>query len=68
MSVARFPLERRHAARLLTLAELIETFGYSERFWRYRLAEGMPCRRWGKRLRFDPTEVERWMEGRYGAA
>lgn len=59
--------ERRGAKRLLPLSEIIERFGYSERWWRYRLQEGLPCRRWGGRLRFDPSEVERWLEERYGA-
>lgn len=59
--------ERRQPERLVTLTELIELFGFSERFWRYRLAEGMPVHRWGARLRFKPSEVERWLEEeRYG--
>jgi hypothetical protein len=40
----------------------------SERWLRYRIAEGMPTHRYGSRLRFDPVEVEAWLEGRYGAA
>jgi hypothetical protein len=66
--VIPFPTKRRQARRLVDVAGLIDTFGYSERWWRYRIAEGMPCRRWGKRLRFDPDEVQRWLEVRYGAA
>ena len=31
------------------------------------MAEGMPKRKWGGRVRFDPIEVEGWMEVRYGA-
>jgi hypothetical protein len=49
--------------RLVTLGELIARYGFSERWWRYRVAEGMPVHRFGRRaLRFDPVEVERWME------
>ncbi|HEY3944482.1 MAG TPA: hypothetical protein VGL78_04580 [Solirubrobacteraceae bacterium] len=66
-AVLRFPTERRHAPRLITLHELCEQYGFSERWFRYRLAEGMPAHRWGRRLRFDPVEVEEWMEARYGA-
>jgi predicted DNA-binding transcriptional regulator AlpA len=66
--VIQFPSERRQASRLLTLTELREHFGYSERWFRYRLAEGLPARRWGGRLRFDAVEVERWLEARYGKA
>lgn len=62
-----FPTERRHTGRLVSLTEIVERFGYSERWWRYRLSEGLPCRRWGGRLRFDPVEVERWLGGRYDA-
>lgn len=68
MSVVRFPLERRGPAQLVALPQLMVRFGYSERWFRYRIAEGMPCRRYGKRLRFDLAEVEHWLEGRYGAA
>jgi hypothetical protein len=64
--VIPFPGGRGHARRLVTLAELMDAFGGSERWWRYRVAEGMPKRKWGGRVRFDPIEVERWMEVRYG--
>jgi predicted DNA-binding transcriptional regulator AlpA len=66
-NVIRFPLERRQARQLVDLVELRGQLGMSERFWRYRVAEGMPVHRYGKRLRFDPSEVERWMAERYGA-
>jgi predicted DNA-binding transcriptional regulator AlpA len=67
-TVIRFPLERRQPRRLVQLAELIELYGMSERWWRYRLAEGMPAHRFGKRaLRFDPAEVERWIEETHGS-
>ena len=66
-NVIRFPLERRQARQLVDLVELRGQLGMSERFWRYRVAEGMPVHRYGKRLRFDPCEVQRWMAERYGA-
>lgn len=66
-TLIRFPIERRQPQRLVPLGELAERFGYSERWWRYRIKEGLPSRRWGGRLRFDPVEVERWLEARYGA-
>jgi predicted DNA-binding transcriptional regulator AlpA len=63
----RFPLERRQARRLVDVRGLMQAFGYSERWWRYRISEGMPRYEWGKRLRFDPSQVEEWLETRYGA-
>lgn len=58
---------RREPARLLNLAEICELFGYSERWFRYRIAEPrFPVHRWGRQLRFDPAEVKAWLEGRYG--
>jgi predicted DNA-binding transcriptional regulator AlpA len=64
--VIPFPTERRNARRLVPLSELQELLGYSERWWRYRMAEpGFPARKWGGRLRFDPAEVERWLDERY---
>jgi predicted DNA-binding transcriptional regulator AlpA len=66
-TIIRFPVERRQPRRLVTLAELIDLYGMSERWWRYQVAAGMPKHRFGKRaLRFDPAEVEQWMEERYG--
>jgi hypothetical protein len=65
--IVRFPVERREARRLVDVAGLIEAFGYSERFWRYRIADGLPCHRWGRRLRFSIEEVEAWLDERYKA-
>ena len=63
----RFPVERRQPRRLVPLGELIDCYGFSERWWRYRVAEGMPAHRFGRRaLRFDPVEVEAWMEEHSG--
>jgi len=51
-------LDGTHAHRLVSLSELQERFGFSERWWRYRIAEGLPARKWIGGLRFDPDEVE----------
>ena len=64
--IVRFPIERRRPRRLVDLCELIGLFGYSERWWRYRIKEDMPHHCWGHRLRFDPNEVQQWLEKRYG--
>jgi hypothetical protein len=61
--ILRFPVERTVPARLLTLSELMERFGFSERWWRYRIAAGLPCHRWGGGLRFNPAEVQVWLDG-----
>jgi predicted DNA-binding transcriptional regulator AlpA len=59
----RFPVERRQPRRLVPLGELIGAYGMSERWWRYQIAAGLPAHRFGRRaLRFDPAEVEQWIE------
>lgn len=66
-TLIRFPVERRQPRRLVPLGELIDLYGMSERWWRYQLAAGMPRHRFGRRaLRFDPVEVEEWMEANSG--
>lgn len=60
--IIAFPVHRRYPEPLLTLAELMKVYGFSERWWRYRIAEGLPTVRWGGRLKFRATEVEAWME------
>jgi predicted DNA-binding transcriptional regulator AlpA len=60
--------QRREPEPLLKMRDLIERFGWSERWWRYRIAEGMPVLRWGGGLRFRATEIEAWMEERYADA
>lgn len=67
-TIVRFPVERRQPRRLVPLTEVIDAYGMSERWWRYRIAEGMPTHRFGQRaLRFDLGEVEAWMEANSGA-
>lgn len=65
LNVVRFPVEKTQPRRLVALAELMERFGFSERWWRYRIAEGMPCHRWGGGLRFDRDEVAAWLDDRF---
>ncbi len=63
-NVIAFPAHRRRPEPLLTLRELMATFGFSERWWRYRIKEGLPTVRWGGTLMFRASEVEAWMETR----
>lgn len=49
---------------LLTMRDLVERYKMSERWFRYRLVEGMPAHRWGGRLRFRASEIEAWMDSR----
>lgn len=65
--VIRFPIERRQPRRLVPLRELIDRYGFSERWWRYRIKEGLPRHKWAGGIRFDLIEVEQWMEARYGS-
>lgn len=63
--VIAFPAHRRSPEPLLTMRDLTDRYQMSERWFRYRLAEGMPARRWGGGLRFRASEVEAWIEERY---
>lgn len=65
--VIRFPVERRQPRRLVPLRELIDLYGFSERWWRYRMKDGLPRHKWVGGVRFDPVEVEHWMKERYGS-
>lgn len=70
--VIRFPVERRGPEPMLTLAELRSRYGFSERWWRYRMKEpGFPAHRWCGQWRFRGSEVEAWMamreDGQRGA-
>ena len=61
----RLPFEWRREQRLVPISGLQALFGGSERWWRYKVAEGMPTHRFGRRLRFDPDEVLAWMHEKY---
>ena len=65
--IIAFPAHRREPEPMLTMRQLIERFGFSERWWRYRLADGMPAHRWGGQHRFRASEIEAWMGTRHGA-
>ncbi len=62
--IIQFPAHRRRPEPLLTLREIRDLYGFSDRFWRYRIAEGLPVVRWGATLKFRATEVEAWMNER----
>jgi excisionase family DNA binding protein len=56
--------------RLLTVAELAEVIGVPVKTvyrWRHR-GEGPPPIRVGRYLRFDPTDVNRWLDARKAAS
>lgn len=63
-----FPSEQVRPRRLVPLAELKALYGFSTRWWRYRIAEGLPTHKWVRGLRFDPFEVERWLDARSAVA
>ncbi len=65
--VIQFPARQRDPEPLLTLRDLVERYQRSERWFRYRLAEGMPGVRWGASWRFRASEVEQWIEERYAS-
>jgi excisionase family DNA binding protein len=46
----------------LTKQELATHLGFSLRWVELRVREGMPCERFGSRLRFQRTEVEQWLK------
>lgn len=46
---------------LLTKQQIARLLGFSVRWVEYRVAEGMPSRRIGGRLRFQRSAVERWL-------
>lgn len=52
----------RTSEELLSLRDLVEMYKFSERWFRYRIAEGMPKHRWGGQWRFKASEVEAWMD------
>jgi excisionase family DNA binding protein len=55
--VIQFP-RRVLPERWLTKRELAEHLGYSTRWVEYRVHEGMPYQRLGRRMRFRASEVE----------
>jgi hypothetical protein len=49
----------------LSKKQLAAHLGYSTRWVELRVKDGMPCERWGGRLRFRVSEVEPWLKERY---
>jgi excisionase family DNA binding protein len=45
-----------------TKQELAEHLGFSVRWVELRVREGMPARRMGRRLRFQVSAVEAWLD------
>jgi len=45
-----------------TKQELAEHLGFSVRWVELRIREGMPARRMGRRLRFQVSAVETWLD------
>jgi excisionase family DNA binding protein len=50
----------------LSKQQLADYLGFSKRWVELKVREGMPCHRWGKRLRCRASEVEAWLEEREG--
>lgn len=46
----------------LTKQELAKYLGFSPRWVELRVRDGMPCERFGARLRFQRTPVEQWLK------
>lgn len=61
--VIAFP-QRAGAERALTVRELADALGMSERWIAYRVAEGMPSHQYGRARRFRLSEVESWLARR----
>ncbi len=61
-TVIQFPA--RAAKPYLSKRQLADVLGFSVRWVDYRVHEGMPSHRFGKRRRFRLSEVERWLERR----
>jgi excisionase family DNA binding protein len=54
-----------HAQRLLDVNEVADRMGVTVRFVRRLVAQRrLPYRKLGKFVRFEPTEVEDWLEAR----
>lgn len=62
--VIAFP-QRAGAERALTVRELADALGMSERWIAYRRQEGMPSLMYGRSRRFRLSEVEAWLQMRY---
>jgi excisionase family DNA binding protein len=58
-----FPNSAAHRRRLLTLKQVAELLNVNERHVRRLVFERrIPYFKWGHLLRFDPVELEQWLE------
>jgi predicted DNA-binding transcriptional regulator AlpA len=51
----------------LTKAQVADHYGFSPRWVELRVGDGMPCYRFGGRVRFRLSEVESWLQERAAA-
>jgi excisionase family DNA binding protein len=59
----RFPNGATHRRKLLTLKQVAELLNVNERHVRRLVFERrVPYFKWGHLLRFDPAELEQWLE------
>jgi excisionase family DNA binding protein len=59
----RFPNGAAHRRRLITLKQVAELLNVNERHVRRLVFERrIPYFKWGHLLRFDPVELEQWLE------
>jgi excisionase family DNA binding protein len=59
----RYPNGAAHRRRLLTLKQVAELLNVNERHVRRLVFERrIPYFKWGHLLRFDPVELEQWLE------
>ncbi len=59
----RFPSGAAHRRRLLTLKQVADMLNVNERHVRRLVFERrIPYFKWGHLLRFDPGELEQWLE------
>ena len=62
--VIQFPTWATGTEPWLTKRQIADYLNYSVRWVELRVREGMPCQRFGSRLRFRVSEVEAWLEHR----
>lgn len=60
MTVIEFP-KRPGLERVLSVRELADVLGMSERWVAYQVRAGMPSYKFGRARRFRLSEVERWL-------
>ena len=59
----RYPNGAAHRRRLITLKQVAELLNVNERHVRRLVFERrIPYFKWGHLLRFDPVELEKWLE------